>query len=165
MSWVEAWNSACCSSCSRGDRPLVELYLEPAGFSRRWTGVSVSLRVAISSTGLHAKRCPGIGFLSTADRDFRVIWNVAPPTRPHLKFPHETGLILTCDGYVGKPFKTKQGNRPSYRDDEERRGSGEVVPGTSLFLSRETGMSGNFVGRIKAAKNDLELQEGMWDFS
>ena len=30
-SWVEAWNSACLSSCSRGDRPPVELYLEPAG--------------------------------------------------------------------------------------------------------------------------------------
>ena len=34
-SFVEEWNSACLSSCSRGDRPLVELYLEPAGFSRR----------------------------------------------------------------------------------------------------------------------------------
>ena len=30
---VEGWNSACLSSCSRADRPLVELYLEPAGFS------------------------------------------------------------------------------------------------------------------------------------
>ena len=27
-SCVEAWNSACHSSCSWGDRPLVELYLE-----------------------------------------------------------------------------------------------------------------------------------------
>ena len=33
-SCVQEWNSACLSSCSRGDRPLVELYLEPAGFSR-----------------------------------------------------------------------------------------------------------------------------------
>ena len=32
-SWVEAWNSTCLSRCSRGDRPLVELYLEPAVFS------------------------------------------------------------------------------------------------------------------------------------
>ena len=30
-SWVEAWNSACLSRCSRGDRPLVERYLEPGG--------------------------------------------------------------------------------------------------------------------------------------
>src|SRR5574337_233002 len=31
LSWVEAWNSACLSRCSRGDRPLVERYLEPGG--------------------------------------------------------------------------------------------------------------------------------------
>ena len=34
LSCVEEWNSTCLSSCSRGDRPLVELDLEPAGFSR-----------------------------------------------------------------------------------------------------------------------------------
>ena len=34
-SCVEAWNSACLSSCSWGDRPLVELYLGPADFSVR----------------------------------------------------------------------------------------------------------------------------------
>ena len=32
-SCVEEWNSACLSSCSRGDRPLVKLYLESAAFS------------------------------------------------------------------------------------------------------------------------------------
>jgi len=32
-SCVEEWNSACLSSCSWGDRPLVELYLEPAALS------------------------------------------------------------------------------------------------------------------------------------
>ena len=32
-SCVEEWNSAFLSSCSRGDRPLVELWVEPAGFS------------------------------------------------------------------------------------------------------------------------------------
>ena len=32
-SCVEEWNSACLSSCSRGDRSLFELYVEPAGFS------------------------------------------------------------------------------------------------------------------------------------
>ena len=31
-SWVEAWNSACLSRCPRGERPLVELYLEPGVF-------------------------------------------------------------------------------------------------------------------------------------
>ena len=34
---------ACLSSCSRGDRPLVELSVEPAGFSGRCTGVSVDV--------------------------------------------------------------------------------------------------------------------------
>ena len=37
-SCVEQWNSACLLSCSCGDRPLVELYLESAGFSRRCNG-------------------------------------------------------------------------------------------------------------------------------
>ena len=42
-SCVEEWNSACLSSCSRGDGPLVELYLEPANLSGlcNW-GVSAS---------------------------------------------------------------------------------------------------------------------------
>ena len=44
-SWVEAWNSACLSRCPRGQRPLVELYLEPGGFSGRCTGESLPLRV------------------------------------------------------------------------------------------------------------------------
>src|SRR5574341_1210331 len=33
--WVEAWNSACLSRCPRGERPPVELYLEPGVFSDR----------------------------------------------------------------------------------------------------------------------------------
>ena len=44
-SWVEAWNSACLSRCPRGERPLVELYLEPGGFFGRCTGQSLPLRV------------------------------------------------------------------------------------------------------------------------
>ena len=35
LTWVEEWNSACILSCSWGDRPLVELYLEPVAFSGR----------------------------------------------------------------------------------------------------------------------------------
>ena len=34
LSCVEAWNSACLSSCEWGVRPLVELYLEPVASSR-----------------------------------------------------------------------------------------------------------------------------------
>ena len=44
-SWVEGWNFACLSRCPRGERPLVELYLEPVVFSGRCTGESLPLRV------------------------------------------------------------------------------------------------------------------------
>ena len=44
FSYVEEWNSACLSSCSQGDRPLVKLYLEPEAFSGRFNwGVSAPL--------------------------------------------------------------------------------------------------------------------------
>src|SRR5574337_536599 len=36
---------------------------------------------------------------------------------------------------------------------------------TSGFLSRETRMPGNFVGRIKGAKERFDLQFLTWDFS
>ena len=71
---------------------------------------------------------------------------------------------MRLDRNVGNPFETKQGNGPSCRDQEESRGSDEVVPGTSVFLSSETGMSGNFLGRIKGAKYCFDLPDGTWDF-
>ena len=94
-----------------------------------------------------------------------VFRKVAPLMRLPLKFQGETGLLLRCDGNVGFPFQKKQGNRPSCRDQEGRRGSDEVVPGTSVFLWNETGMSGNFLGHIKSVKYLFELQDGPWDFS
>ena len=66
-----------------------------------------------------------------------------------LEFPHETGLILRCAAKVMKLFQTKQRNRPSCGDQEGRSGSDEVLLGTSVFPSSETGMSGSFWGRIK----------------
>ena len=44
------------------------------------TGVSVPLRVVTSSTGLHSKRCLGIGFLSRVDGEIGVFQNMARPT-------------------------------------------------------------------------------------
>ena len=61
-----------------------------------------------------------------------------------LEFPPETGLIPRCAGKAGNHFQTTQGNRLSCRYQEGRRGSDEVVPGHSVFPSREPGMSGNF---------------------
>ena len=122
--------------------------------------MSVLLRVVPSSTGLPSKRCPGIGFSSSADREIGVFQHVAPPTRLHLEFPRETGLILRRAGKSGNPFQTKQGNRPSFRDQEERKGSDEVAPGTSVLPLSETGKSGNFSRCIKGAKYRFALQDG-----
>ena len=73
--------------------------------------------------------------------------------------------MLRCPWKVGKAFQTKQVNRPSCRDQEGRRGSDEVVPGTSVFPSSETSMSGNFWGHMKLAKYCFKLQDETWDFS
>ena len=81
-----------------------------------------------------------------------------------LEFPPETGLILRCARQAGNPFQTKQGNRLSCRDEEGRRGSDEVVPGPSVFPSREPSVSGNFCGRIKGVKYRFALKDGTWDF-
>ena len=35
----------------------------------------------------------------------------------------------------------------------------------ATFVSRETGISGNFVGRIQGAKGPFDLQFLTWDFS
>ena len=114
-------------------------------------GVSAPF-VVPSSTGLSSKRCLVIGFFSRVYWEIGVFQHVAPPTRPRLEISHESGFILRCAVNVGNPFKSKQGNRPSCRYQEGRRGSKEVVPGTSVFPSNETGVSGNIWGRIKGAK-------------
>ena len=64
---------------------------------------------------------------------------------------------------IRNPFQTKQGNRPSCRYQEGRRGSAEAVLGTSVFSLSETGVSGNFWGRIKGAKYRFAFQDGTWD--
>ena len=140
------------------------LCVEPACFSEMHGGISAPSSFA-SIHRFASKRCLGIGFSSSVDREIGVFQHVAPPTRLRLEFPHETGLILRCAGKVGNPFQTKQGNRPSFQDQEERRGSDEVVPGTSVFPLSETGKSGNFSCCIKGAKYRFTLQDGTWDFS
>ena len=42
----------------------------------------------------NGKRCAGIGFFSSVDREIGVFRHVAPPTRLRFELPHETGLIL-----------------------------------------------------------------------
>ena len=82
-----------------------------------------------------------------------------------LEFPPETSLILRCALKVGNPLQTEKGSRPSCHNQERRRGSDEVVPGTSVFPLSESGMSQNFWGRIKGTKYRFALQDGTWDFS
>ena len=56
-----------------------------------------------------------------------------------LEFPREAGLILRGAGKAGNPFQTTQGNQLSCREQERSRSSEEVVPGLSVFPSREPG--------------------------
>lgn len=88
-----------------------------------------------------------------------------PPTRPRLECLRETGLILRCDRKVGNPFQTKQGVDPPVQIRRGERAQRRGCRKTSVFLSRETGISGNFVGRIKGAKCPFDLQFLTWDFS
>ena len=59
---------------------------------------------------------------------------------------------LMLGGIGCRRRRATQGNRLSCRDQEGRRGSDEVVLGTSGFPSSETGMSGNFWSLMKGAK-------------
>ena len=98
--------------------------------------------VLTSFTGWSSERCPGIGFLPRRDREIGVLRNVDATTRPRLECRGEPGLILRCDRKVMNPFQTKQGSRPSCRDQEGRRGSEEVVPeklGVPLQRDRDAG--------------------------
>ena len=106
-----------------------------------------------------------MGFLSRGDREIGVLRNVEAPTRPRLECRRETGLILRCHRKVGNPFQTKQGNRPSCRDQEGRRGSEEVVLeniGVPLEGDRYVR---ELCGSHQGCQYRLDLQFLTWDFS
>src|SRR5574337_293095 len=123
--------------------------------------------VLTSFTGWSSERCPGIGFLSRGDREIGVLRNVEPPTRPRLECLRETGLILRCGatGRSGTPSRQSRGVDPPAQIRRGERAQRRGCRKTSVFLSRETGISGNFVGRIKGAKGPFALQYLTWDFS
>ena len=62
-----------------------------------------------------------------------------------------------------------QGNRLSCRDQEGRRGSEEAVPGPSLFLSGEPGVSGDFWGSQEGCQGpsrpSAQVQSLGWEHS
>ena len=84
-----------------------------------------------SSTGANFKREYLISLqmlqwdraLSRVDGEISDFGIVARPTRVPFQFQCETGLLLRCNGNVGIPFQTKQGNQPSSRDEEGQRAS------------------------------------------
>ena len=78
------------------------LFLEEA------TGVSVPLGVGTQYLGFHSNQA-----LSRVDVEIGVFGIVARSTRVTLEFQCETSLLLMCDGNVGIPLQTKQGNGPS----------------------------------------------------
>ena len=125
--------------------------------------MSVPLRVVPSST-LSSNRCLGIGFLSRADREITVFRHVAPPLRLRLEFPRETASS-EVRGEGREPLADKAGELTLLRDQEGKRGSDEVVPGTLVFPSSATRMSGNFWGSIKGAKYHFALEDRTWDYS
>ena len=110
-------------------------------FSGRCTGGSLPLRVGfihrvefgeVSGHRVLTKRGPG-------NRGPTECGTTHEATSGGLR---ETGLILRCDRKGGNPFQTKQGSRPSCRDQEGRRGSEEVVPenlGVPLQGDRDAG--------------------------
>ena len=61
---------------------------------------------------------------------------------PKVDMAAHSRIILRFAGKVGNPLQTKQGNRSTGHDQKGRRGSDEVVPGPSVFPSREPGVSG-----------------------
>ena len=133
--------------------------------------VSVHLRVVTSSTGLHLKRCPGIGFLSRVYGEIGVFWNVARPMRLPLEFLCETSLLLRCDEKVGVPFRQSREIDPHV---EIRRGKGAqinwcretlcssrvrpVCQGTFWVASRVSSTVSNFKRELGNSLQTLQLE-------
>ena len=105
--------------------------------------------VLTSFRGWSSERCLGIGFLSRGDRVIGVLRNVEAPMRPRLECRRETGLILRCDRKVGTPSRQSRGVDPPVEIRRVEGAQRQWCRKTSVFLSRETGMPGNFVGCIR----------------
>ena len=89
-----------------------------------------------------------------------------------LSIPYSSGKVVFIKAIFAENIQTliyrageqtKQGNRTTGHDQEGRRALNEVVPGTSVLPLRETGVLGDFWGRIKGAKYRFPFQDGTWD--
>ena len=65
----------------------------------------------------------------------------------------------------GTPSRQSRGVDPSIEIRRVEGAQRKWCRKTSVFLSRETGMPGNFVGHIKGSKYLFDLQFLTWDFS
>ena len=74
-------------------------------------------------------------------------------------------LSWGATGRSGTPSRQSRGVDPPVQIRRVEEAPRKCCRKTSVFLSRETGMSGHFVGRIKGDKYRFELQFLKWDFS
>src|SRR5574340_139748 len=88
--------------------------------------------------------------LVTLDATHKVPRHPGLPREEHRSFPAPLPLSLFYPPDLDRRV-----------EEAQRRGCRK----TSVFLSRETGISGNFVGRIQGAKCPFDLQFLTWDFS
>ena len=113
----EEWNSACLWSSSPGDRPLVELYLEPAPFPGQCNKGVIPLGVVTSSSGLHSKRSVSnlrgnLGFLLRCCSGKRP--HLARTVEPH-GFSQDTAGFSSYDEDLREPLDLAQGSPISIR--------------------------------------------------
>src|SRR5574342_1306109 len=83
------------------------------------------------------------------------VWNVFVRPASSRGATRRTGTPSRPSRGVDPPVQIRRGERAQSRGRRK----------TSVFLSRETGVSGNFVGRIQGAKCPFDLQFLTWDFS
>ena len=141
----EEGKSACLPRCSGGIRPLVELCLELRVFPCDARGCQCPFVLCLPPQGCF-EDVSGHRVLLRSGPENQGRSACGTTLVARLEFPRESGLILRCTGKARNAFQTMQGNRLYCRDQEGRRGSDEVVPGPSVFPSREPGVSGNSWG-------------------
>ena len=140
------------SRLTRGLRPRLEGTQRTPLSSRVATGISWN-----PQSGLKRVKPPV---------KFRERTRDCSPSHAGKEGPHLAMTGGSCGfsraGKVGNPFQTKQGNRPYFRDQEERKGSDEVVPGTSVFPLSETVSRVTFqvASRVPSTVSHFKMEPG-----
>ena len=111
-SCVEELNSACLSSCSRGDIPLVKLCVEPVGFSGQCTGVLVTLLLCLHPQGClrSGVRASGSYPERTAQSGSFGMWH--HPRGYVSNFLLRKASSLGAPGWAGTPSRQSRGIYP-----------------------------------------------------